>query len=50
LGIPHKEPYMSMFKDNINKRVFLGTKIGEVQIFDVSHVLISLSRLKNLSC
>lgn len=37
LGIPHKEPYMSMFKDNINKRLFLGTKIGEVQIFDVSH-------------
>ena len=39
LGLPHKEPLMSMFKDNINKRVFLGTKIGEVFIYDISHVL-----------
>ena len=28
LGIPHKEPLMSMAKDNINKRIFIGTKIG----------------------
>ena len=28
LQLPHKEPLLSMFKDNINKRVFIGTKIG----------------------
>jgi hypothetical protein len=26
--LPHKEPLLSMFKDSINKRVFIGTKIG----------------------
>ena len=28
LGIPHKEPLLSLCKDNINKRLFIGSKIG----------------------
>jgi hypothetical protein len=28
LGVPHKEQLLSMFKDNINKRAFIGNKIG----------------------
>jgi len=28
LQTPHKEQLLSMFKDNINKRVFIGSKIG----------------------
>lgn len=28
LQLPHKEPLNYMLKDNINKRVFIGTKIG----------------------
>ena len=28
LGIPHKEPLMSLHRDLINKRLFIGTKIG----------------------
>jgi hypothetical protein len=50
LGIPHKEPLMSLFKDNINKRLFIGSKIGEILIFDVSHVPCSLFRPKSPSC
>jgi hypothetical protein len=38
LGVPHKEQLLSMFKDNINKRAFIGNKIGEVLIYDISHV------------
>jgi len=38
--LPHKEQLLSMFKDNINKRVFIGTKIGEILIYDISHVMI----------
>jgi hypothetical protein len=38
LGVPHKEQLLSMFKDNINKRMFLGSKIGEVFIYDISQV------------
>ena len=38
LQLPHKEPLMCMLKDNINKRVFIGTKIGQVLIFDLSQV------------
>jgi len=26
-----------MWKDNINKRAFIGTKIGEILIYDISH-------------
>lgn len=40
LGVPQKEQLLSMFKDNINKRVFIGNKIGEVSIFDISQVSI----------
>ena len=28
LAVPHKEPLLSMYKDYINKRIFIGTKIG----------------------
>jgi hypothetical protein len=28
LQLPHKEQLLAMFKDNINKRIFLGSKIG----------------------
>jgi hypothetical protein len=28
LGVPHKEQLLCMVKDNINKRVFIGSKIG----------------------
>ncbi len=42
LGIPHKEPLMSLFKDIINKRLFIGTKIGEILIYDISHVFFRL--------
>ncbi len=28
IGIPQKEQLLCMFKDNINKRLFIGTKIG----------------------
>ena len=28
LSTPHKEPLMCMFKDQINKRMLIGTKIG----------------------
>jgi len=28
LSVPHKEQLLSMFKDNINKRIFIGSKIG----------------------
>jgi hypothetical protein len=38
LGIPHKEQLLSMYKDNINKRMFIGNKIGEVIIYDISAV------------
>jgi hypothetical protein len=38
LQLPHKEPLLSLFKDNINKRVFIGSKIGEMLIYDVSQV------------
>lgn len=47
LLLPHKEPLLSMFKDQINKRLFIGTKIGEVLIYDFSHVIFSIFRQKN---
>jgi hypothetical protein len=43
LGVPQKEQLLSMFKDNINKRVFIGNKIGEVLIFDISQVRASVT-------
>ena len=39
LGLPHKEQLLSMVKDSINKRIFIGTKIGQVLIYDISNVL-----------
>lgn len=50
LGVPHKEQLLALFKDNINKRVFIGNKIGEILIYDIAHVLPPLFRLKNPSC
>lgn len=50
LGVPHKEQLLSLFKDNINKRVFIGNKIGEILIYDIAHVYPLLLRLKNPSC
>lgn len=50
LGIPHKEPLMSLFKDVINKRLFIGTKIGEILIYDISHVCFARFRQKNQNC
>ena len=38
VGIPHKEDIMCMHRDIQNKRVFLGTKAGEVHIYDISQV------------
>jgi WD40 repeat protein len=38
VGIPHKEDLMCMFRDLQNKRVFLGTKTGEVHIYDIANV------------
>lgn len=49
LGVPHKEQLLAMHKDNINKRCFIGNKIGEILIYDISHVLSPSHRLKNLS-
>lgn len=40
LAIPHSEQLLSFFKDEINKRVFVGTKTGMVYIYDVSHVIL----------
>lgn len=28
LGVPHKEQLLSLHKDHINKRIFIGSKIG----------------------
>jgi hypothetical protein len=49
LGLPHREPLMSLFKDDINKRLFIGTKIGEILIYDVATVIDEIYRLKNPS-
>jgi WD40 repeat protein len=38
VGIPHKEELMCMHRDIQNKRVFVGTKNGEVHIYDISQV------------
>ena len=50
LGVPHKEQLLSMYKDNINKRAFIGNKIGEVLIYDISHVNIHQFSQKSQSC
>jgi WD40 repeat protein len=50
LGVPHKEQLLSLYKDNINKRIFIGSKIGEIFIYDISQVTICTFRQKNLSC
>jgi hypothetical protein len=50
LGVPHKEQLLSMIKDNINKRVFIGTKIGETYIYDISHVFFNLCRHRSPNC
>lgn len=36
VGVPHKEPIFSMIRDTLNKRIFFGTKIGEIYIYDIS--------------
>ena len=36
VGVPHKESIFSMLRDTLNKRIFFGTKHGEVYIYDIS--------------
>ena len=36
VGVPHKEPIWSMVRDTLNKRIFLGSKIGEIYLYDIS--------------
>lgn len=36
VGVPHKEPIMSMLRDTLNKRIFFGSKAGEVYIYDIA--------------
>lgn len=36
VGVPHKEGIYSMVRDTLNKRIFFGTKVGEVYIYDIS--------------
>lgn len=36
VSVPHKEPIYCMFRDTLNKRIFFGTKAGEVYIYDIS--------------
>ena len=36
-SIPHKQPLMSMLKDEKNERLFFGSNNGEVYISDISH-------------
>eukprot|EP00919_Chromeraceae_sp_WS-2016_P011456 GHVR01026727.1.p1 GENE.GHVR01026727.1~~GHVR01026727.1.p1 ORF type:complete len:221 (-),score=20.18 GHVR01026727.1:334-996(-) len=37
VGIPHKEQLLCMVRDTMNKRIFIGTKGGEVCLYDISH-------------
>ena len=46
-GVPHKEPLTSMWHDAVNKRLFVANKIGEIFIYDISHVLVSGCRHKS---
>ena len=36
LSLPHREPLLVMTADKINKRMFIGSKGGEIFIYDVS--------------
>ena len=36
VGVPHKEPIYSMVRDTLNKRIFFGSKIGEIYLYDIS--------------
>lgn len=36
VSVPHKDQIFSMFRDTLNKRIFFGTKSGEVYIYDIS--------------
>lgn len=38
VGIPHKQELLCMYRDIQNQRIFLGTKGGEVHIYDISSV------------
>ena len=39
LSLPHREPLLVMTADKINKRMFIGSKGGEIFIYDVSSVI-----------
>lgn len=43
LSLPHREPLLVMTADKTNKRVFIGSKGGEIFIYDVSSVTIEIS-------
>ena len=36
VNVPHKEAIYCMVRDTLNKRIFFGTKSGEVYIYDIS--------------
>ncbi len=36
VGVPHKEQILCMYRDTTNKRIFLGTKTGEVILYDIT--------------
>ena len=47
LSLPHREPLLVMTADKINKRMFIGSKGGEIFIYDVSSVIGNTAKLLN---
>ena len=39
-SLPHRDPLLVMNADKLNKRLFIGTKGGEVFLYDISTVRI----------
>lgn len=43
-SIPHKDPLLILSPDKLNKRLFVGSKSGEVYLYDISTVVSWLFR------
>jgi hypothetical protein len=52
VGVPHKEQLLVMLKDQINKRIFVASKIGEIIIYDISqvHVISNIGIKTKVTC